>query len=322
MLTAGAGRGREFRIYVLDARLTRAAEASPVCRVADLASALSDALADEGPIVSWSQHDLRIVRRAGLPARLVEHCEARWVNALIDVRRWKNRLYRDRDLQALGAADGHTLKAYMKAVGYAVPAALAPGQAARWLRQVLERLDAADGDYRTLSARAKRQWHALLAYNRHDCFGIRAVYERARRELRLEAAYRQTTYRVRMDEASHPIRIGRVHPALDRALGTARVTRWACITAYNPQSTRRPARQNQRCDAALKRRLRDLGVRWFPMESRGDRGDWPPELGVLALGVSRSRAESLGREFNQAAIVWGNAGGQAELVWCNRLKHL
>jgi hypothetical protein len=320
VLTARADRVPEFRIYLLDPRLTRAAVASPACRIADLASALSDTLADQGPIVSWSQHDLRIIRRAGLPTRLVDQCEARWVNALTDVRRWQNRLYRDRNLPGLDATDGHTLKAYMKAVGYAVPSAQAPGPAASWLRHVLERLEPAGGDYRKLPARVKRQWQALLEYNRHDCFGMRAVYERARRELRLEAAYRQTTYRVEIEEASYPIRIGSAHPALDRALRAARTTRWACLTAYNPQSNRTPARENQRRDAALKRTLRNLAVRWCPMESRGDRGDWPPEPGVLALGVSRGRAESLGREFDQAAIVWGAAGGQAELVWCNRLK--
>jgi len=41
---------------------------------------------------------------------------------------------------------------------------------------------------------------------------------------------------------------------------------------------------------------------------------------VLALGVSRARAERLGREFGQAAVVWGRVGGKAELVWCNRLS--
>jgi hypothetical protein len=136
----------------------------------------------------------------------------------------------------------------------------------------------------------------------------------------LEAAYRQTTYRVEIDGASYPIRIGRLHRSLDRALRVAGAARWACITAFNPQSVQRSAHENARRHAALKRSLRARGVRWHPTEAAGDDGAWPAELGVLALGVSRGWAEQIGREFDQAAVVWGRVGGKAKLVWCNRLQ--
>jgi hypothetical protein len=309
----------DFTIYLLDPLLARAAVAKRACRVADLSTALSRILAHDGAIVTWSQHDLRIVQNAGLPARLGRPFKARWVNALADVRRWKNRLYRDWNLPALDQADGHALKVYMRAVGYDVPRGLAPGSAARWLRHVLERLEATGGDYRKLSASAKRHWHALLEYNRHDCAGMRAVYERASRELALEAAYRHTTYRVEMGGASYPIRIGRRHRSLDAALRSAGARRWACITAHNPQSVQQSAHENKGRDAALKRKLRARGIRWYPTAALGDAGHWPSEFGVLALGVSRGWAETTGREFDQAAVVWSRVGEKAELVWCNRL---
>ena len=85
----------DFTIYLLDPLLARAAVAKRACRVADLSTALSRILAHDGAIVTWSQHDLRIVQNASLPARLGRPFKARWVNALADVRRWKNRLYRD-----------------------------------------------------------------------------------------------------------------------------------------------------------------------------------------------------------------------------------
>jgi hypothetical protein len=320
VLTAHDRRPADYAIYLLDPRLTRAAVASRVCRVADLSTTLSEILAADGPIVSWSEHDLRIVQKAELPARLVQRYEARWVNALTDVRRWKNRLYRDWNLPVLDPADGHALKIYMKAVGYDVPRSLARGKAANWLSHVLERLEVSGGQYRDVSQRAKRHWHALLEYNRHDCIGMCAVYERAVRELALENAYRQTTYRVEMNGASYPIRIGRPHRPLDHALRAAGATRWACITAFNPQSVALSALENVHCDAALKRRLHARGIRWHPSEAVGDDGAWPPELGVLALGVSRRMAESIGREFDQAAVLWGGVGGKAELVWCNQLQ--
>ncbi|HUE86264.1 MAG TPA: DUF3293 domain-containing protein [Vicinamibacterales bacterium] len=339
VLTTHDDKPPAFTIYVLDPLLARAASARRVCRVADLQTAISETLAGrqsgrgprrrrggrgdaalKGPIVSWSYHDRRIVQNGDLPPRLVQQFESRWVNALPDVRRWKSRLYRDWNLPALDTADGHALKIYMKAVGYDVPRSLAPGNAARWLRHVRERLEVTGGHYRTVPARARRYWQALLEYHRHECFGIRVVYERACRELRLEAAYRQTTYRVEMDGARHAIRIGRAHRALDVALRAARATRWACITACNPQSVPLSAHENQRRDAALKRALRARHVRWVPAEARGDKGDWPAEPGVLALGVSRSLAERIGHEFGQAAVVWGRVDGKAELVWCNRLR--
>jgi hypothetical protein len=149
---------------------------------------------------------------------------------------------------------------------------------------------------------------------------MRAIHERARRDLALEAAYRHTTYRVEMDGASYPMRIGRPHRALDRALRAAGATRWACITAFNPQSLALPARDNRRRDAALKRRLRESGIRWHPTEAVADDGAWNPELGVFALGVSRAWAQQIGREFDQTAVVWGRVGGKAELVWCTRLQ--
>jgi hypothetical protein len=310
----------DFTSYLLDPLLARAVVAKRACRVADLSTALSKILTHDGAIITWSEHDLRIVQTAGLPARLLQRFEGRWVNALTAVRRWKNRLYRDWNLPALDQADGHALKAYMKAVGYDVPHALTPGNAAAWLRHVLERLEAAGGDYRQLSASAKRHWHALLEYNRHDCSGLRAVYERASRELALEAAYRQTTYRVEMGGASYPIRIGRRHRLLDTTLRSEGARQWACITSYNPQSVRLSARDNERRDTALKRKLRARNIRWHPTAALGDAGDWPPELGVFAFGVSRGWAETTGREFDQAAVVWGRVGEKAELVWCNRLQ--
>ena len=320
VLTTHDHKPADFKIYLLDPLLARAAVASRTCRVANLTAAIRETLAHDGPIVSWSRHDLRIVQRANLPAPLVHEFEERRVNALVNVRRWKNRLYRDWNLPALDKADGHALKVYMQAVGHSVPRSLAPGNAATWLRHVLERLEATGGNYRKLSASAERHWHALLEYNRHDCAGMRAVYERACRELKLEAAYRRTTYRVDIDGQSYPIRIGRPHRGLDTAVRAAGATQWACITAFNPQSVALSARENERRDAALTRRLNARGIRWHPSEAVGDDGIWPPESGIFSLGVTRGWAERTGREFDQAAVVWGRVGGKAELVWCNQLQ--
>jgi hypothetical protein len=320
VLATGGDRPARFTSYVLDPRLAPAAVASRACRFADLATALAETLANDGPVVAWGAFELRAIRHGGLPARLVKTIEARWLDARKEVTRWKKRLYLEWDLPALEHADSHALELYLRAMGDGVSRALVPGRAEAWLRHTLERLEATGGNYRALPARAKRHWHALLDDHRHHCVGLRAVYERASRELALEAAYRQTTYRVEMEGASYPLRIGRRHRALDAALGAVGATRWALITAHNPQSLQLPARENERRDAALKRKLHARGLRWYPAEAVGDDRAWPPELGVFVMGVSGGLAERLGRDFDQTAIVWGRVGGASELVWCNRLQ--
>jgi hypothetical protein len=322
VLTTRDDRPPPFRIYLLDPLLARAAPAHRGCRVADLSGALAEILSDDGPIVTWGAQGRRIVQRAGVPADLRKRFEARWVNASTDVRRWKRRLYRDWSLPAFDGAHGHVLTIYMRAVGYDVAPSRAPGTTATRLRHVLERLDTASGDYRNPPAAATRRWHALLEDKSHDCLGLRAVHGRASRELALEAAYRQTTYRVTLDDGGCLIRIGRRHRDLDAVVRAARATCWACITAFNPQSTPRSPDENERRDLSLKRRLRARGIRWHSTVAFADRGDWPAEAGVFALGVSRRMAESLGRAFDQAAVVWGRVGGKAELLWCNRLQRV
>jgi hypothetical protein len=37
------------------------------------------------------------------------------------------------------------------------------------------------------------------------------------------------------------------------------------------------------------------------------------------LKITRGKAVALAREFDQAAIVYGQRGERAELVWCNTL---
>jgi hypothetical protein len=311
-----------YTAYVLDPRLHRAVAARRYCIASDLHSAMASVLASgREAVVSWSEFDRNVVTAAKLPPEVEKPFRARWVNALTTVRRWKSRLYRQWELPTVADADGHALKVYMKAIGYQVPAALGPGRAAYWLAQVLNAMEAAGGNYRRISPRMKRHWHSLLEYNRHDCEGMRAAYERACRELTLETAYRATTYTARLDESDLPVRIGQFHRALDARLRDRGAAQWACITAYNPQSVALTRQENERRDAELRRRLDDTGVRHYPARAEGDDGRWPAELGVLAAGISRGRAEALGRAFDQAAVVLGRAGRLAELVWCNRLLH-
>jgi hypothetical protein len=140
------------------------------------------------------------------------------------------------------------------------------------------------------------------------------------RKRALTRAYRQTTYVADIEGSRHEIRIGRRHRRLDAQLLSRRVTRWACITAWNPQSRRLSGRMNRTRHALLEQMLQSHRIRFHPIRATADAGDWPTETGVLALGVSRARAARIGGEFQQLAIVWGQVGAKAELVWCRSTR--
>ena len=132
-----------------------------------------------------------------------------------------------------------------------------------------------------------------------------------------DEAYRATTYRVFVaGEEPIDLRIGERCAALDRLLETCRCDRWAFITAWNPHSQQLPAEENAARQAELVNVLRVRG--WVFYEGTGIPGDptWQPEESVLVLGMSREDAVEIAKRFRQNAIVVGERGGTAELVYC------
>ena len=130
-------------------------------------------------IVSWSEHDLEVVRRLrdedpGLVARF----ERRYVNALAVARRWANRLRPD-DKPGDGKLGG-----YLAMIGYAVPAGAEPGHVGDTIRALRPTLAAG----RPLSSRQQERWARLRSHNRRDCAGMRRVCLRATRELEEDEA--------------------------------------------------------------------------------------------------------------------------------------
>lgn len=130
---------------------------------------------------------------------------------------------------------------------------------------------------------------------------------------RYAAAYRRTAYCVALPGGDHELRVGRHHPAFDRALGAPR---WAFLTAVNPRSRPLGARANRLRQRALAATLRRLGVRHHPARGVPDARNWPPEDGFLLAGVRPHRVRALARRFGQNAVVAGAAGRQARLVFC------
>lgn len=125
-------------------------------------------------IVSWSEHDLEVVRtlRDSAPY-LVARFERRYANALGVGKRWANKLHPE-DKPAIGE-----LGAYMALIDYKVPPGGGPGHVGVTIRAIRPALRSG----RPLTPRQKMRWDRLLKHNRHDCAGMRKVCLRATREL-------------------------------------------------------------------------------------------------------------------------------------------
>ena len=131
-------------------------------------------------------------------------------------------------------------------------------------------------------------------------------------------AYRAANYVVAA-EPEVVLRIGEANPRLDALLDRTGARCAAFLTAYNPYSERRSSEDDNRAAATeLERAL--VNYSRYPAEGRDPTGRWPPERGVLVLGVPRAAAEALGRRFKQNAIVFIEHGSPPELVLLERTR--
>lgn len=112
------------------------------------------------------------------------------------------------------------------------------------------------------------------------------------------------------------LRVDEVSPELDALLERFGVRRWAFITAYNPYSEKLAPEENQERHRRLLEAIRARGLQSFPSSGVDDDGTWPTERGLLVLEIDRDDAVALGRELEQNAILAGEAGGAARLVFC------
>jgi hypothetical protein len=126
-------------------------------------------------------------------------------------------------------------------------------------------------------------------------------------------AYCRTSYRADTDSGSFVLRVGRRHPEFDGWLRSGGYDRWALLTAWNPRSTVLTPEQNAARHARLIARIDDLKLPRFPSQGLGDDPAWPPEEGLLIVGIDSRQALALAAEFEQHAIVAGRGGEPAEL---------
>jgi hypothetical protein len=112
------------------------------------------------------------------------------------------------------------------------------------------------------------------------------------------AAYRATIYEI----GGIRLRIGEVNDAVASLLRAARVTTAAIVTAYNPESVALCEAENRAAHENLIHATAAYDTR--STCATDPTGAWPPEPGLLVLGITADAAMALGRTFRQNAIVW------------------
>ncbi len=127
-------------------------------------------------------------------------------------------------------------------------------------------------------------------------------------------AFRNTSYCADTPGGEICIRIGECCPALDALFERTPHTTWAYVTAHNPNGKQTSDSDNRRAQRELENELRNARLTFYRGAGRADIGNWPPEQSVLILGISEERALSLGRRYDQAAIVVGTRHEPARLT--------
>jgi hypothetical protein len=88
----------------------------------------------------------------------------------------------------------------------------------------------------------------------------------------------------------------------------------AFITAWNPLSQQLSATENEERHQALMAEIKSQSLSFLPGEGKHPSNNWPTEQSVLVLGLSLEAAKTLGRRFEQNAVVWAGRDGVPELV--------
>ena len=88
----------------------------------------------------------------------------------------------------------------------------------------------------------------------------------------------------------------------------------ALLTACNPKGRKVSQNENIKAMESLELALNEMKLPFLPALGSDPKGAWKEES-YLILGVALDQAESLGRQFQQNAFVWIEAGHAPRLVW-------
>lgn len=132
----------------------------------------------------------------------------------------------------------------------------------------------------------------------------------------LEAAYRTTDYEVELPGApSFILRIDEASQDLKVLYRRFSVDCCCFVSASNPGSTQVPGDVNNARQESLAAELRRRSLIYFRGTGRHPSNGWPAESSFLVLGLALEAAKTLGRQYEQKAIVWAGPDLTPKLVF-------
>ncbi len=123
-------------------------------------------------------------------------------------------------------------------------------------------------------------------------------------------AYTNTKFHVFIPAIA--IEIGKRNEELDALIKKDGQTEWAYLTAYNPYSKELSDKENLQRQSQLLSKI--SCYKFYEGEGVGEDSTWKPERSILIVGITKNEAISLGREFEQNAIVYGTINEVPELI--------
>jgi Protein of unknown function (DUF3293) len=131
---------------------------------------------------------------------------------------------------------------------------------------------------------------------------------------RLRLAYRAAHYRFDVPGAPLLLQVDQHSAALQQLLRDAGRSCAAALTAFNPRGELQAEHSNLHAQQQLVVELEALWCLCILGRHEDPKGQWPPEISALALGLDRPNAHALAARYGQLAFLWCDASGTPRLV--------
>jgi len=126
-------------------------------------------------------------------------------------------------------------------------------------------------------------------------------------------AYKETEFRV-FTTSTLVLRISEINDQLINLYKSTGSKNCTFVTACNPFGQLMSNSQNLELQKQFEEELKFRGLTYIPGEGKHPIGDWPGESSFLIFDLSLESAKTLGKKFNQNAVVWCDKAAVPQLI--------